>query len=105
MIEVLTTDTFDRWLRRLKDRQGRLRILARIDRLAHGNPADVKSVGQGVFELRLTVGPGHRIYYAQRGSRIALLLTGGDKSSQFQDIATARRLAAQWRAQEAHDEH
>ena len=54
MVDVFTTDDFDRWLRKLKDRQGRLRILTRIDRLAHGNAGDVKTVGQGVLELRLT---------------------------------------------------
>lgn len=70
----------------LKDRQGRLRILARMDQLAHGNPGNAKSVGQGVAELRLTYGPGYRIYYAQRGSRIVLLLCGGDKSTQSADI-------------------
>lgn len=96
---------FDRWLRRLKDKQGRLRILARIDRLAHGNPGDTKSVGQGVSELRLSVGPGYRVYYTQRGNRVVLLLCGGDKSTQHNDIATAHRLAAEWHAKEGHDDH
>lgn len=96
MIEVLTTPDFDRWLRRLKDRQGRLRIIARIDRLAHGNPGDVKAVGGGVSELRLTYGPGYRVYFAQRGSTVVLLLCGGDKSTQQDDITTAHRLAAEW---------
>lgn len=62
MLEVLTTRDFDRWLRRLKDRQGRLRILARLDRLAAGNFGDVKPVGDEVLELRLAFGPGYRIY-------------------------------------------
>ena len=76
MVEVFSTDDFDRWLGKLKDRQGRLRILDRIDRFAHGNPGGTKPVGQGVSELRLTYGPGYRIYYAQRGDRIVLLLCG-----------------------------
>lgn len=103
MVEVFSTDDFDRWLSNLKDRQGRLRIIARIDRLAHGNPGDTKSVGQGVSELRLTYGPGYRIYYAQRGSRIVLLLCGGDKSTQSSDIAKAHQLAADWLTKE--DDH
>lgn len=81
MIEILATEDFDKWLRKLKDRTGRLRILERVDRLANGNPGDVKPVGQGVSELRLTVGPGYRIYYLQDGDTVILLLIGGDKSS------------------------
>lgn len=100
MVEVFTTDDFDRWLRKLKDRQGRLRILSRIDRLATGNAGDVKTVGQGVLELRLTYGPGYRVYYARRGNRVVLLLCGGDKSTQQNDIAKAHQLAAEWHAAE-----
>ncbi len=103
MVEVLTTKYLDRWLRNLKDRQARLRILERIDRLAHGNPGDVKSVGHGVLELRLTYGPGYRVYYAQQGERLVLLLCGGDKSTQQQDIRRAHQLAADWRSEEEDD--
>lgn len=71
--------------------------------MAQGNAGDSKAVGQGVFELRLTYGPGYRIYYPQRGDRVVLLLCGGDKSSPQKDIAAARRLAAEWYATE--DEH
>lgn len=63
MVEVISTERFDQWLRQLKDKNGKLRILARIDRLAHGNPGDVKPVGKGVSEMRLTYGPGYRVYY------------------------------------------
>ena len=105
MVEVFTTDDFDRWLRKLKDRQGRLRILARIDRLAHGNPGDAKTVGQGVLELRLTYGPGYRVYCARRGNRVVLLLCGGDKSTQQSDIAKAHQLAADWHKEEDDHEH
>lgn len=104
MIEVFTTDDFDRWLHKLKDRQGRLRILSRLDRLAHGNSGDAKPVGQGVFELRLTYGPGYRIYYTQRSNRVVLLLCGGDKSTQRSDISKAQQLAADWHPkEEGHD--
>ncbi len=62
MTEVVRTDEFDKWIRRLKDRQGKLRILKRLDRLANGNQGDVSPVGRGVSELRLDVGPGYRVY-------------------------------------------
>jgi putative addiction module killer protein len=106
MVEVIRTDDFDEWLTKLKDRAGRLRILKRIDRLANGNPGDVKSVGNGVLELRLDVGPGYRVYYAHDGDALVLLLSGGDKSTQQNDIDKAHRLADQWRAdmKEARDE-
>lgn len=100
MVEVFTTDDFDRWLRKLRDRQGRMRILSRIDRLANGNPGDVKPVGLGILELRLTYGPGYRVYYTQRGNRVVLLLCGGDKSSQQSDITKAQQLAAEWHLEE-----
>lgn len=109
MIEVLTTEDFDKWLRKLKDRTGRLRILERIDRLANGNPGDVRPVGPGISELRLTYGPGYRTYYLQDGDVLILLLIGGDKSSQQNDIEKAQELAHQWRAdrprKEDPDEH
>lgn len=96
MVEVVRTDDFDEWLTKLKDRAGRLRILKRIDRLANGNPGDVKPVGNGVSELRLDVGPGYRVYYAQGSGVLILLLCGGDKSSQQKDI-DKHRLADEWR--------
>lgn len=104
MIEVVRTDEFDAWLRKLKDKQGKLRILERVDRLAQGNPGDVKPVGQGVSELRLTYGPGYRVYYLQVGDRLILLLCGGDKSTQQKDIETLHRLAEEWRADEDSDD-
>jgi len=70
VIEVHRTDEFDGWLARLKDRQARARILARIARLSFGNPGDAKSVGGGVSELRIAHGPGHRLYSTRRGERI-----------------------------------
>lgn len=104
MIEVVRTHEFETWLRKLKNRQGRLRILERIDRLAHGNPGDVKPVGQGVSELRLTYGPGYRIYYLQDGALLILLLCGGDKSSQQKDIQQAKLLAEAWRTEGGSDD-
>ena len=89
MVEVVRTDDFDQWLRKLKDRAGRLRIVERLDRLAAGNPGDAKPVGQGVWELRLMFGPGYRVYYLNDGPRVILLLCGGDKRTQDADIDRA----------------
>jgi putative addiction module killer protein len=97
MVEVLRTGIFDRWLSKLKDRRAVARILVRIDRLTLGNPGDVKSVGVGVSELKIDYGPGYRVYFAQRGQQLVLLLCGGDKSTQGRDINTAQRIAAEWR--------
>lgn len=97
MVEIVKSASFDRWLRRLKDRQAVARILVRIDRLAAGNPGDVKPVGGGVSEMRIDYGPGYRVYYLQDGPKLILLLCGGDKSSQQNDIANAHRIADEWR--------
>lgn len=97
MVEVLRSASFDRWLGKLKDRRAVARILVRIDRLAHGNPGDVRSVGGGVSELKIDYGPGYRVYFAQRGNTLVLLLCGGDKSTQNDDIETAKRIATEWR--------
>ena len=97
MVEVIRSGTFDRWLSELKDRRAVARVLVRINRLAAGNPGDVKPVGHGVSELRIAYGPGYRIYYLHDGDRVVLLLTGGDKSSQDADIRQAHQIAAEWR--------
>ncbi len=97
MVEVIRSGTFDRWLSKLKDRRAAARVLVRINRLAAGNPGDVRPVGHGVSELRIAYGPGYRIYYLQAGDRVILLLTGGDKSSQDADIRQAHQIAAEWR--------
>ena len=93
MIEVLQTDEFAKWLKRLKDTAARARILVRIQRLSlTENFGDVKPIGDGVFEMRIDYGPGYRLYYALKGSELVLLLIGGDKSSQQRDIAKAKKL-------------
>lgn len=97
MAEVFKSATFDRWLRRLKDRAAVQRINARIERLAAGNPGDVKPVGDSVSELRLTYSPGYRVYYMQCGACVVVLLCGGDKSTQSTDIARDKHIAQQWR--------
>lgn len=88
------TAQFDDWLRSLKDRTGKLRILARLTSAEHGNFGDCEPVGSGVFEMRIHYGPGYRVYYTRRGTTIYLLLIGGDKSTQKRDIRRAIDMAA-----------
>ena len=76
----------------LHDIRARVRILVRIERLATGNPGNVKSVGEGISELRIDYGPGYRVYYKKHGQKVVILLAGGDKSTQSKDIKTALRL-------------
>lgn len=97
MVELIKSAAFDRWLNDLRDARAAARILARLDRLAVGNPGDVKPVGEGVSEMRIDYGPGYRVYFTQRGLLVAVLLCGGDKSTQDRDIARAKALAAQWK--------
>ena len=92
-VELLKTDVFDLWLRTLRDLRGAARIQARLDRFVMGNPGDIKSVGDGVFEMRIDYGPGYRVYYTRQGVLVVLLLCGGDKSTQTKDIARAKRMA------------
>ncbi len=96
VVEIVRSDTFDDWLRRLRDRQARARILVRIDRLATGNPGDIKPVGGGVSEMRIDYGPGYRVYLMQKGTVLVVLLAGGDKSTQVADIARAKAIAQEW---------
>lgn len=97
MVKVVKSSTFDQWLRGLKDRQAAARVQVRIDRLADGNPGDVKPVGSGVSELRISYGPGYRVYYIKTCEVLVVLLCGGDKASQSKDIDTAQRIATEWR--------
>jgi len=97
MIEIKQTATYRKWQSKLKDQRAKALIAARVFRLANGLPGDVKSVGQGVSELRIHIGPGYRVYFYQRGNEMILLLCGGDKDSQEKDIKAAAQLAAQWR--------
>ena len=96
MIEILKTDTFDRWLRALRDRAARLRIQARIDRLADGHFGDCKPVGEGVSELRIFHGPGYRLYFIRRGGALIVLLCGGRPTVVHHLPVCAHALAKDW---------
>lgn len=84
---------YESWFEKLRDREARFRILARIRRLSLGNLGDIKSIGEGVSELRIPYGPGYRVYVKQQGDTLIVLLAGGDKSSQKRDIERAMELA------------
>ncbi len=92
MIEVRQTEEFSVWLRQLRDANAVARIVARIRRLEQGNPGDINAVGNGVMEMRIDYGPGYRVYYLHRGSTIVILLCGGDKRTQPQDIKRAHKM-------------
>ena len=96
-LDVRQTDSFRDWLRRLQDERAKARIDSRIRRLQLGNPGDVRSLGRGLIEMRIDYGPGCRIYFALQGS-VVILLCGGDKRRQDQDIKQARKLLEQHHA-------
>ena len=97
MVEIVKSDTFDRWLRKLRDPQAKARVEMRIRRLSLGNAGDVQPIGEGLSEMRIDYGPGYRVYYTQRNSILILLLCGGDKRTQQKDIAKAMEIADEWK--------
>jgi putative addiction module killer protein len=92
VIEVRQTPQYQSWFDGLRDREAKFRIVARIRRLSLGNFGDVRSVGGGVSELRIALGPGYRVYFRLERSNCVVLLGGGDKSSQRRDIRRAKAL-------------
>ncbi|WP_246312663.1 type II toxin-antitoxin system RelE/ParE family toxin [Pseudaquabacterium terrae] len=92
-MRVQVTAVYRDWINALKDQAGRARIQVRVDRLVHGNPGQYRNLTDGVSELKVDFGPGYRVYYTERGGELIVLLAGGDKSSQQQDIKRAIALA------------
>ncbi len=92
-LEIRQTAEYAQWFGGLRDRQARVRIQTRIDRLSLGKCGDVRPVGEGVSELRIDYGPGYRVYFVQRGPVVIVLLAGDDKRTQDRDIQTALALA------------
>lgn len=90
MLIINQTSQFQKWFKALKDLRAKAKIAMRLRRAENGNWGDCKSVGDGVFEMRITEGKGYRIYYARQGDIVYLLLNGGDKSTQADDIASAK---------------
>ena len=93
MFEVRQTSVFETWVDGLKDIRAIARIEVRLRRLSLGHLGDAKSLGDGVSEMRIDYGPGYRLYFTRRGDRIVILLCGGDKKRQSDDIARAKQLA------------
>ncbi|MCX5722191.1 MAG: type II toxin-antitoxin system RelE/ParE family toxin [Nitrospirae bacterium] len=88
---------FSEWLASLRDTKARAKIRMRLDRVSLGNLGDCRGVGDGVQELRIDYGPGYRVYFGQAGTAIVLLLCGGDKSTQANDIEQAKRYWSEYR--------
>ena len=86
------TDVFAAWLRGIRDMKAKVRVFARLDAASKGNFGDCRSVGEGVFEMRIDVGAGYRIYYAREDIFVYLLLAGGDKHTQDVDIKSAKKM-------------
>lgn len=92
MIQIKTTEIYQKWLSKIKDNVFKVRLATRLRRLKLGNFGDVKSIGDGVSELRIDYGPGYRIYFTRQGNTIILLLCGGDKRTQDKDIKRAKEM-------------
>ncbi|WP_242046455.1 type II toxin-antitoxin system RelE/ParE family toxin [Cylindrospermum sp. FACHB-282] len=89
---------FYNWFDSLRDRKVKAKIRARLDRVEEGNLGDYKSLGDGVYELRIDYGSGYRIYFSQEGLTIIILLCGGDKSTQEKDIEKAKKYWQDYRS-------
>jgi len=96
MYEIKSTKIFTKWLSKLKDMKGRIAVARRIERMEHGNFGDVKPVGITISELRITTGPGYRVYFSKRKEQVIILLVGGDKSTQSKDIKKAEKLLKEY---------
>ena len=108
MVEILKyvdragRSPFERWFVRLRDEAAQAAILIRLRRLALGLAGDTKSVGAGVVELRIHIGPGYRVYFAWEGPEQVVLLGGGRKATQATDIASARQRLVAHRGKAKH---
>ena len=99
-MRVRKSSVYKKWIKKLGDERARYRINARIERLESGNPGDVKPAGEGITEMRIDYGPGYRVYYKDFGKEIIILLCGGDKTTQQEDIKNAKKIAAAYNSYE-----
>jgi putative addiction module killer protein len=93
MKDIRKTDPFKKWFKKLKDSRAKARIFARIERLSEGNPGDVKPIGEGCSEMRIDYGPGYRVYFKDTGTEIIVILCGGVKATQQENIDNAKTIA------------
>jgi putative addiction module killer protein len=98
--KIRRSDVYKKWIKKLRDSRARARIFIRTKRLAEGNPGDVMPAGEGISEMRIDYGTGYRVYYKEVENDIILLLCGGDKTSQQQDIKEAKKIAANYNPNE-----
>ena len=89
---VNQTLEFQKWMQKLQDFRAKMHILSRLTQVEKGNLGDFKSVGNGVLEMRINYGPGYRLYFAREGDTIVIILVGGEKSTQDQDIVKAKNI-------------
>ena len=105
MFDVVTTPQFSKWLSKLKNPQA-LRIIAkRLVRLQEGYFGEYKILGDGINELKIDSGPGYRIYYTQDGDTVIVLLIGGDKSTQQQNIDKAKEILKVYQTEKDDENH
>lgn len=97
MMQIIQSETFNKWATGLRDPQARALVASRLLRLSQGMANDIAALGDSLFELRLHAGPGYRIYFIREGATVVVLLSGGTKGSQARDILKAKHLAHQWR--------
>ena len=100
VITIRKSSVYIKWLNKLRDPRARARIVARVKRLEEGNFGDVKPAGEGISEMRIDYGPGYRVYYKDTGNEIIILLCGGDKTTQDEDIANAKKIARLYEKEE-----
>jgi len=96
MVEIHRSSVFKKWFDGLRDERAKGKIEVRIRRLSMGNPGDCRPVGEGISEMRIDYGPGYRVYYKQFGEILAVLLCGGDKSTQEADIVNAKKIVKEY---------
>ncbi|WP_175783012.1 type II toxin-antitoxin system RelE/ParE family toxin [Burkholderia anthina] len=90
-------EPFTEWLNAVRDTLAQARIRERLRRVEAGNFGDCEAVGEGVIELRIHVGAGYRVYFGRYGGALVLLLSGGDKHGQPDDIRRAKEHWLNWK--------